>query len=142
MHAPLFEHNRRWLTVGLNAVAAVAVGVFVGYWVVAPALSTGIGRDEPLWSTMRERAMFDAISQRADPSPYRTATPDFDLPQPPQYGRLARQQAQTASQRPGREARDAFASMPEQSSTALGEAAVSSVPRQTYYPKFDRHKVY
>jgi hypothetical protein len=105
-------------------VALFAVGMFIGNWVIGPAISTPVFDHTPLSSATRERAALDAMSARPDPSPYRTPTPAFGAPDNPHYGALARQRALAAigGRRAERnspsafpeEARDAFAFAPAQ----------------------------
>jgi hypothetical protein len=79
----------------LPAMALVAVGMFIGYWVIAPAISTDSGASrDPLRSAGSERqAIIEAASQ-PDPFPYRTPTPVFDMPNAPSYAAAAKQRAQ------------------------------------------------
>ena len=80
----------------LSAMAAVAVGMFVGTWVIGPAFSSDPIDHEPLRSAKAERQMLLAATGRPDPSPYRTPTPAFNMPDTPRYGMLAREQALAA----------------------------------------------
>jgi hypothetical protein len=80
----------------LNAMAAIAVGMFIGNWVIGPALSGDPAEHAKLRSAKFERAELRAAAARSDPSPYRTPTPDFGVPEAPQYGKFAKEQARTA----------------------------------------------
>jgi hypothetical protein len=84
-------------TVWLSAMAAVAVGMFVGYWVIAPAISTDSPPREALRSAQFERLSLDEARARPDPSPYRTPTPEFAAPASTTYAQIARQKAKTSS---------------------------------------------
>ncbi|MBX9843692.1 MAG: hypothetical protein K2Z80_17975 [Xanthobacteraceae bacterium] len=72
------------------AIAAVAVGMFVGTWIVGPMVSSG--------SMSKERATETSLSYeqmlaRPDPFPYRTPTPVVEQSQT-SYAAAARQRAQ------------------------------------------------
>jgi hypothetical protein len=84
-------------TVWLSAMAAVAVGMFVGHWIIAPAISTDSPPREALRSGQFERLSLDEARARPDPSPYRTPTPEFAAPASTNYAQIARQKAQTSS---------------------------------------------
>jgi hypothetical protein len=111
----------------MAAMAAVAIGMFVGAWLLGPAVTHDtITSAQPA----QERTSFDAMVTRPDPPPYRTATPAFDVANAPNYAEAAKAKAQAA---------------------LGGEVADDDTPRETprssgwssrYYPKFDRHKVY
>ena len=83
----------------LNAMAAVAVGMFVGTWILGPAISTSSVEHTKLRSAQEEKAALADTATRPDPSPYRTATPAFDVPDAPAFGKLARERAQAALER-------------------------------------------
>jgi len=78
-------------------MTAVAVGMFAGYWVIAPAISTDSPPREALRSAQFERLSLDEARARPDPSPYRTPTPEFAAPASTNYAQIARQKAQTSS---------------------------------------------
>ena len=84
-------------TVWLSAMTAVAVGMFAGYWVIAPAISTDSPPREALRSAQFERLSLDEARARPDPSPYRTPTPEFAAPASTNYAQMARQKARTSS---------------------------------------------
>jgi hypothetical protein len=83
----------------LNAMAAVAVGMFVGAWILGPAISTGPSESTKLRSAQEEKAALANTAARPDPSPYRSATPAFDVPDAPAFGKLAKERAQAALER-------------------------------------------
>jgi hypothetical protein len=76
----------------LNAMAAVAVGMFIGCWVIGPALTHNSDAASPA-SAKTEPLTFDAMLARPDPFPYRTATPVFDNAGETRYAEAARQRA-------------------------------------------------
>lgn len=81
-------------TVWLNAMAAVAIGMFIGHWVIGPAINYGMPNREPLRSATLERQALDEASARPDPSPYRTPTPAFETSNAPSYAAAAKHKAQ------------------------------------------------
>src|SRR5438874_8718375 len=62
----------------IAAMAAVAVGMFVGTWILGPAL-THNSPEAPASVAPQERTTFEAMVARPDPFPYRTPTPTFDM---------------------------------------------------------------
>jgi hypothetical protein len=73
------------------AIAAVAVGMFIGTWIVGPMVSAG--------STSKERGAetplsYEQMLARPDPFPYRTPTPVVEQA-PTNYAAAARQRAQS-----------------------------------------------
>ena len=103
MRFPLFQHEQPQLAPEpiplpergwLNAMAAIAVGMFVGNWVIGPSLSGDPIEPAQLRSGKSEREILQAAIARPDPFPYRTPTPGFDLRDAPRYGAVAKQQAQ------------------------------------------------
>jgi hypothetical protein len=91
--APLMLSLRRlrpepWL----NVMAAVAVGMFVGYWVIGPVLSTRSDAVPRSGSNNTEAMTFEQMLAQPDPSPYRTPTPHFDAGEP-HYADAARAKA-------------------------------------------------
>jgi len=116
-------------------VALIAVGMFVGDWVIGPAISTPIFDHSPLPSATRERAAIDAMSARPDPSPYRTPTPTFDIPDDPHYGALARQRAR--AEIGGRRAeQNSPSAFPEEARDDFGFAPA---PEPAHRRVIDRH---
>lgn len=114
----------------MNAMAAVAIGMFLGCWVIGPLVThssdtstTGAAKSTPL--------SFEAMLARPDPFPYRTATPEFDSSGQPRYAEAAKAQAQAESG--SRSADDAWA-----------EEQAAEQPRRAYRPyrMRDRHAVY
>jgi len=116
-------------------VALMAVGMFIGDWVIGPAISTQIFDHSPLPSATRGRAAIDAMSARPDPSPYRTPTPAFDVPDAPHYGALARQKARAeiGGRRAERGSRSDF---PEEVRDDFGFAPAPEPPHRRV---IDRH---
>jgi hypothetical protein len=120
----------------LAAMAAVAVGMFLGTWVLGPAI-TGNKPDTPA-QTQPERTSFQDLVARPDPMPYRAATPAFALSGTPNYGAAAREKAR--AEVGGRVVDDQMVS----------EAAIPEPPRDdrsSYsssrnYRSYDRHRVY
>src|SRR6478736_256982 len=80
----------------LNAMAAIAVGMFIGHWVIAPAISTPTPERDPLRQASLDRKAIDEAAARPDPSPYRTPTPAFDTSGAPGYALAAKQKAQAS----------------------------------------------
>ena len=112
MHNPLFKSG--WWssdTVWLNAMAVVAISMFVGYWVIGPAISTASAPREALRSAQFERLALDEARARPDPSPYRTPTPAFETPKSTNYAQIAKQNAQASS---GDGIADAFGEPPQE----------------------------
>ena len=112
------------------ALAAVAIGMFVGTWVIGPAVTHGSSDTPPPAS--QERTTFDAMAARPDPMPYRTATPAFDMSGPPNYAAAAKQKAQ--------------AELGGQPMDGDGSEAPAAIPEPfSYRPargrSFDRHGV-
>jgi hypothetical protein len=130
----------------LIAMAAIALGMFLGDRVIGPAVSNEPVDRPPLPSAKLERAMIAAMSARPDPSPYRTPTTKFDVPDAPHYGALAKEQAlaelgrRTAGTRgaPDDDDRQALDILPAPLREAFGYA-----PDRAPHPfrpwRFDRH---
>ena len=113
------------------ALAAVAIGMFVGTWVIGPAVTHG-SSDAPA-PISQERTTFEAMAARPDPMPYRTATPAFDMSGPPNYAAAAKQKA--------------LAELGGQSVDGDGSEAAAPVRepfsfRPSRSRPFDRHRVY
>lgn len=112
MHNPLFKPG--WWssdTVWLSAMSVVAISMFVGYWVIGPAISTDSAPREALRSAQFERLALDEARARPDPSPYRTPTPAFETPASTNYAQIAKQSAQASS---GDGIADAFGEAPRE----------------------------
>jgi hypothetical protein len=74
----------------LVALSVVAAGMFIGAWVLGPTLThpgraASSEKDQPL--------SYEEMVARPDPSPYRAATPAFDVSNQPSYGATAREKA-------------------------------------------------
>jgi hypothetical protein len=126
------------------AVALVAVGMFVGNWVIGPAISTEAFDHSPLPSAKHQRVLLDQMAARPDPNPYRTPTPTFDLGDAPQYGAAARAQARAAigGNRVSRNDRE-FPETGQDAFAAFDNApAEPAPPVRSYYRKVDRHTIF
>ncbi len=110
------------------AVAAVAVGMFIGTWVIGPAITQG-STDQRI-TAPRERTTFEAMVARPDPMPYRAATPAFDMSGPPNYAAVAKEKAQAVA---GGQSFD---------DELLSEAPSTGRASSRHYRAFDRHRVY
>ena len=77
----------------LAALAAVAVGMFVGTWVLGPSISHN-NADVPALPPARQSTTYDAMVALPDPPPYRAPTPAFDMRNQPNYAEIAKQKAQ------------------------------------------------
>jgi hypothetical protein len=113
----------------LAAMAAIAIGMFVGTWVIGPAITHD--STETAVPPAPERTTFEDMVARPDPSPYRAATPAFDMSGPPHYAATAKQKAQSAL---GGQVADfeERASEPPPTSRAWSRN----------YRAFDRHRIY
>ena len=76
----------------MAAMAAVAVGMFVGTWIIGPAITHD--SPEPSASVAKERTTFEEMVSRPDPFPYRAPTPAFDTAGQPSYAAAAKEKAQ------------------------------------------------
>jgi hypothetical protein len=112
----------------LAAMAAVAVGMFVGAWILGPAL-THNSPEPPAPAAQQERTTFEAMVARPDPMPYRAPTPTFDTAGQPRYAAAAKEKAQ---------AELGGQIDPE----AAIEAPSYSMRSSRAAPMFDRHRVY
>ena len=112
----------------MAAMAAVAVGMFVGTWIIGPAITHD--SPEPSASVAKERTTFEEMVSRPDPFPYRAPTPAFDTAGQPSYAAAAKEKAQAEAGGPA----DSEAMAEERPSY---RAATSRAART-----FDRHKVY
>jgi len=112
----------------MAAMAAVAVGMFVGTWILGPAL-THNSPEAPAPVAQQERATFEAMVARPDPMPYRAPTPAFDTAGQPSYAAAAKEKAQA-----------------ELGGQIDPEAAIEppsySMRSSRAYRAFDRHRVY
>jgi hypothetical protein len=112
----------------MAAMAAVAVGMFVGAWILGPAL-THNSPEAPAPAAQQERTTFEAMVARPDPMPYRAPTPTFDTAGQPTYAAAAKEKAQ---------AELGGQINPEAAAEAPGYPMRSS----RAYPAFDRHRAY
>ena len=76
----------------LAAMAAIAVGMFVGTWIIGPAV-TRDNAEAPA-PAAQQRTTFEDLVARPDPMPCRAPTPAFDTSGPPSYAAVAKQKAQ------------------------------------------------
>jgi hypothetical protein len=116
----------------MAAMAVVSISMFIGAWVIGPAITRNSTDAPPVQSSpMPDKTTFDAMVARPDPPPYRAATPAFDLTGPPNYAAAAKQKAQAEL---GGPASDDDAAVPEAPSPYRGGSS--------RYRPYDRHKVY
>ena len=113
----------------IAAMAAVAVGMFVGTWILGPALTHNSPEAAPAAAAPQERTTFEAMVARPDPMPYRAPTPAFDTAGQPTYAAAAKEKAQA-----------------ELGGQVDPEAAVEApgypMRSSRAYRAFDRHRVY
>lgn len=116
----------------LSAMAAIAIGMFLGNWVIGPMLNTDAPGRQGLQSAVLEQMTISEASLRPDPSPYRTPTPTFNMPET-HYAASAKERAQASPGWRGNATADASQTFDE----AMPEAPA---PRQQFRPsRFDRH---
>jgi hypothetical protein len=115
---------------GMAALAAIAIGMFVGTWVIGPAVTRDNTDTNPAPAT-QERPTFEDMVARPDPSPYRSATPAFDTSGPPDYAAAAKARAQAMFG--GR-----VADFEDRAPESRREYRASS----PNYRTFDRHRIY
>jgi hypothetical protein len=118
----------------MAAMAVIAVGMFIGAWVIGPAITR---EPEAPAAPAQEQAQnqppaqqqplsYQAMLSRPDPSPYRAPTPNFGSQGAPNYAEAAREKARAG----------------------LGgeDEPVAENPRRyrasRYYPSFDRHRAF
>jgi hypothetical protein len=113
----------------LAAMAAIAVGMFVGTWILGPAITRN-SPDTPA-PAVKERTTFEDMVSRPDPFPYRAPTPTFDTAGQPSYAAAAKEKAQ------------AQVGSGQVDPEAVAEDA-PSYPVTSTRPtrEFDRHRVY
>jgi hypothetical protein len=117
----------------LSAMAAIAIGMFLGNWVIGPMLNSDTPDRQRLQSAVLEQMAISDASFRPDPSPYRTPTPVFEQ-HDTQYALIAKQHAQALSGSRGATTSDA--------SPAFDELQPQEAPapqRQWRAPRLDRH---
>ena len=116
----------------LNAMAAVAVGMFIGCWMVGPALTHKTDATSQA-AAKTESLTYEAMLARPDPFPYRTATPAFDNSGPPRYADAAREKAR--AEIGSRGADDPWSELQERATESRSHA-------RWRYRIPDRHAVY
>ena len=112
----------------LAAMAAIAVGMFIGTWLIGPAITRDTAQ-API-PPSQQRTTFEDLVSRPDPMPYRAPTPTFDASGPPNYGAMAKEKAQA-----------------ELGGEAWDDGSIPELPRTSrwssrQYRSFDRHRVY
>ena len=112
----------------LAAMAAVAVGMFIGAWVIGPGI-THEPEAQPAAAKQQqaeqpESLTYQAMLARPDPAPYRTPTPDYGSYGAPNYAEIAKEKAQAGG---------------EDDPTAEPSRSYRS---SRYYRSFDRHRAY
>jgi hypothetical protein len=112
----------------IAAMAAVAVGMFVGTWILGPAL-THNSPEATAPVAQQERTTFEAMVARPDPLPYRAPTPAFDTAGQPSYAAAAKEKAQAALG--GQVDPETVAETPSYSTRS-----------SRTYRAFDRHRIY
>jgi hypothetical protein len=115
---------------GMASMAAIAVGMFVGAWLIGPAITHNSA--EATAPPAQERTTFEDMVARPDPSPYRAATPAFDVSGPPHYSAAAK--ARARAEGGGGQIAD-FEPRAAEPAQAPGVSAPN-------YHAFDRHRVY
>jgi hypothetical protein len=113
----------------MAAMALVAVGMFVGAWIIGPAITHDSPEAQPPAAAQQERTTFEDMVARPDPMPYRAPTPTFDTAGQPSYAAAAKEKAQA-----------------EVGGAVDPDAAIEapSYPVRSWrnYRAFDRHRVY
>lgn len=116
----------------MAALATVAVGMFVGTWVIGPAITHDT---EPAATMPQERTSFEEMVSRPDPMPYRAPTPAFDSAGPPHYAAVAKEKAQAEL---GGDVADADSFDRPRETRSYNTRSY----RRSLYGPFDRHRVY
>jgi hypothetical protein len=124
------------IMVGLGAVMA---GLLIGNWVIGPALSHKTPR-APV--ATEARLSYQDMIARPDPSPYRAATPLFDMSAQPHYGAMAREQARAELHRHSFAGGAAVHVAEEPVEIGRSQARSQASYPQAYYPVHDRHGIY
>ena len=116
----------------MAAMAAVAVGMFVGTWIIGPAITRN-SPEAPAVAAPAERPTFEAMVARPDPMPYRAPTPAFDTAGQPHYAAAAKEKAQAE-----------LGGQVDPQSDPEAPVAASSYSERASRPArtFDRHRVY
>lgn len=81
----------------LNAMAAVAIGMFIGCWVIGPVLFAKIDAASRGGTNNSQALTYEQMLARPDPSPYRTPTPQLDTGGDPHYAEAARTKARAGN---------------------------------------------
>jgi hypothetical protein len=101
MNDPLLnlEKPKPYTETVMIGLAAVGIGILLGIWVAAPAL-TGTATEASNWAMRTIPMSYNDMIARPDPHPYRTATPSFDAGGRIDYAAAAkaRAQAETSGQ--------------------------------------------
>jgi hypothetical protein len=116
----------------MAAMAVVAVSMFVGAWVIGPAITRNTTDVSPAVSEARPTT--SEMIARPDPFPYRSPTPAFDTSGPPSYAAAAKQKAQAEVDGRGAYDDDGYAERPP--------AYTGSSRSSRHYRAYDRHRVY
>jgi hypothetical protein len=127
----------------LNAMAIVAIGMFVGTWIIGPLMSSDAATHVALNSAAEERTMINAGMARPDPSPYRAPTPAFEAPAETHYGKLAKERALAVL---GPRRGESNAEADAENAQALDEWQERPRHRSRYrswrYDRYGRHSIY
>jgi hypothetical protein len=115
----------------MAAMAAIAVGMFVGTWLIGPAITHNTSAEPPAATAPQERTSFEEMVARPDPLPYRAATPVFETSGVPNYAAAAKEKAQAE-----------LGGQTAESDETVAEAPRSSRGSSRYYRGFDRHRIY
>ena len=100
MPAPVFNREPRpkpYAELVMMGLATIGIGILAGIWIAGPAM-TGTGNSlasDPL--TRWIPPTYGEMISRPDPSPYRTATPNFDTSGQPDYAAAAKARAQAGT---------------------------------------------
>lgn len=112
----------------MAAMAAIAVGMFVGNWIIGPAI-THNSPEATAPVAQQERTTFEDMVARPDPPPYRSPTPTFSMAGQPSSAAAAKEKAQAELGAPVD---------PE----AMAEEPSYPVRSSRSSRAFDRHRVY
>lgn len=115
----------------MAAMSAIAVGMFLGAWMIGPAITRHTGVEPPAAS--QERVSFEEMVTRPDPLPYRAPTPAFGMSGPPNYAAAAKEKARA-------ELGGQFADSDEPAREAPSQYRDRAPSRG--YRSIDRHRVY
>lgn len=120
----------------LSAMAAIAIGMFLGNWVIGPMLNTDTPDRQRLQSAVLEQMALSDAALRPDPSPYRTPTPILNMPET-HYATAAKERAQASLGSRGSASGNASAD----ASQAFDEVMPEAPARRQQFPapRLDRH---